>query len=208
MSIEIFNALQIYSDYDGFENACFHKLDSFHWESPTPYRPETYCKIGIVGKNIFAQLKCYEKNPKTVYENRDDPIYKDSCLEFFIKPLADKKEYINIECNSKGVFLCEIGEGKHNRRLLKAVTEASPEVRSFNGKDLKGSFWAVTIELTEDFIKSVFAVDAFDYTVVECNFYKCGDDCATPHYLAYSPVTTLPPGFHNPECFAKFKIIK
>ncbi len=205
MAINIYNCLESFNCFEEFQNACFHRLTSYHWEASVSYRPKTYCKIGLIGNNLFAQLKCYEENPKTVFENRDDPIYKDSCLEFFVKPLADNKNYINIECNSKGAFLCEIGEGKYDRLLLKSVTELSPLVDSFKGCDINGAFWGVTIELTETFVKSAFNVDEFNYTVVECNFYKCGDECDVPHYLAFSPVTTLPPGFHNPECFAKFK---
>ena len=40
---------------------------------------------------------------------------------------------------------------------------------------------------------------------IRANFYKCGDDCEIPHYIAFAPVTTLPPGFHNPDCFMEFK---
>ena len=47
--------------------------------------------------------------------------------------------------------------------------------------------------------------ETIDFSIVRANFYKCGDDCEIQHYLAFSPVTTLPPGFHNPECFAIFK---
>ena len=52
-----------------------------------------------------------------------------------------------------------------------------------------------------------YGIDKKDimFTEIRANFYKCGDDCDVPHYLAFSPVTTLPPGFHNPECFASFK---
>ncbi len=208
MSILIYNALEVFGSFEDFQKSCFHRLTSYHWEGELPYRPKTYCKIGVIGKNLFAQLKCYEENPRTVFENRDDPIYKDSCLEFFVEPLTDDKRYINIECNSKGVFLCEIGEGKYDRVLLKSITAQSPLVESFFGEDANGSFWGVTIELTEDFIKSVYDVSSFEYTVLKCNFYKCGDECETPHYIAFAPVTTLPPGFHNPACFAEFKLIR
>ncbi len=207
MSVEIYNALCSYDNYESFEKECYHKMTSYHWEAPVPYRPDTYYKVGIIGKSIVAQLKCYEENPKAVYENRDDPIYKDSCLEFFVKPFEEFPEYINVECNSKGAFLCEIGEGKHGRQLLKAVTDLSPIVESFFGRDAKGSYWGVKIEITEDLLKGVFEISSVNFSIVSCNFYKCGDECEIPHYLAASPVTTLPPGFHNPQCFAKYKLI-
>lgn len=201
------NRLQTFLNSGGFESAEYIQLKSFHWESPTPYRPDTYFKIGVVGGDVTAVLKCYESSPRAVFENRDDPIYKDSCLEFFVAPISFKEEYVNIECNSNGAFLCEFGKGKYDRRLVSDLTALSPTVTPFFDKDEKGSFWGVEITLAKDFIADLYSVNKsdIDFDVVRVNFYKCGDDCEIPHYLAYSPVTTLPPGFHNPECFAIFK---
>jgi hypothetical protein len=75
------------------------------------------------------------------------------------------------------------------------------------GEDLEGAYWGVKVALTKSFLSALYKVDEddIDFPLVRANFYKCGDDCDIPHYLAFSPVTTLPPGFHNPECFAVFK---
>ena len=35
------------------------------------------------------------------------------------------------------------------------------------------------------------------------NFYKCADKSQTPHFGSFSPMGSLPPGFHCPELFAK-----
>ncbi len=201
------NRLQTFLDSAGLESAEYTQLKSFHWESPVPYRPDTYFKIGIVDGDITVFLKCYESSPRAVYENRDDPVYTDSCLEFFVAPLSFKDEYINIECNSKGAFLCEFGKGKYDRCLVSHLTALSPVVTPFFNKDDKGSFWGVKIVLTKEFISDLYSVNKsdIDFDIIRANFYKCGDDCEIPHYLAFSPVTTLPPGFHNPECFAIFK---
>ena len=199
--------LQTYSNFDEFISAEYTKLESFHWESPKPCRPDTYFKIGLVDGEIVASLKCYETLPRAVFKNRDDPVYRDSCLEFFVAPLSFRDEYINIECNSKGAFLCEFGKGKFDRRLVGDLTQLSPIVEPFFDKDEKGSFWGVRVDLTKEFISDLYCVSEKDvnFDIVRANFYKCGDDCEIQHYLAFSPVTTLPPGFHNPECFAVFK---
>lgn len=199
--------LKQYISEDNLLSVLPFKLSSYHWEAEEPYRPETYANIGIVGDSLVACLKCYENNPKTEYSHRDDPIYNDSCLEFFVAPLNSHKEYINVECNSKGVFLSEFGDGKYNRRLVADLTEFSPCVESFFGSDANGSFWGVKIKITKGFISSLYNINEneINFDVVKLNFYKCGDGCEIQHYLAFSPVTTLPPGFHNPECFAIFK---
>lgn len=201
------NKLNVFKDNALFDGAAFSELTSYHWESAEPYRPKTFCKIGVAGDCLKAALKCYEASPVAVFEDRDDPIYKDSCLEFFAAPVDGRKEYINVECNSKGVFLTEFGEGREGRRLVSAITDLSPVVEPFFGEDDNGSYWGVEITLTKAFLSALYSVPENEiiFKCVKANFYKCGDECAVPHYLAFSPVTTLPPGFHNPECFATFK---
>ena len=205
MELKIYNALRFYKDFEELERDCFHRLTHYHWESDPPYRPNTYFKMGVVGSDLIAQLQCYEENPRAVYTKRDEPMYKDSCLEFFVAPIEGREEYINIEMNSNGAFLCEFGKGKYDRVFVSSLTDSSPIVEAFKGEDMNGVFWGVTVKLTKDFLCKLYKTDNFDFSTVKANFYKCGDDCEIQHYLAFSPVTTLPPGFHNPECFAVFK---
>ena len=188
-------------------NDDLYQLSSYHWEADTPYKPLTYANIGIVGDSLVAVLKCYEEDPKTACLNRDDPVYTDSCLEFFVAPVSERDEYINVECNSKGIFLSEFGTGKNGRRLVSDLIPLSPLVESFVGEDDKGVYWGVCVALTKPFVSALYKIDTdkIDFKSIRLNFYKCGDGCSIPHYLAFSPVTTLPPGFHNPECFATFK---
>lgn len=184
-----------------------YELSSYHWEASEPYRPKTYANIGIVDESLVAILKCYEAEPRAVLVERDAPIYTDSCLEFFVAPVENREEYFNVECNSKGAFLCEFGEGKYNRALVSSLTELSPSVESFIGEDINGCYWGVKIEITKTFVSDLYKInfDEITFSKVRLNFYKCGDGCNIPHYLAFSPVTTLPPGFHNPDCFVTFK---
>ena len=205
MELKVYNKLCFYNSFEEFEKDCLHRLTNYHWESDLPYRPNTYCKMGVVGENLVATLKCYEENPKAIYANRDEPMYKDSCLEFFVAPIESREEYINVEMNSEGAFLCEFGKGKFDRVFVSSLTESAPIVDAFKGEDMNGAFWGVTVKLTKAFLRELYKMENIDFTTVKANFYKCGDDCDVPHYLAFSPVTTLPPGFHNPECFAVFK---
>lgn len=207
MELVVYNKLCVYENLEQFEKACWHRLTSYHWESDPPYRPNTYFKVGVVGEDLVAKLQCYEENPRAVYTERDDPIYRDSCLEFFVAPIEGREEYINIEMNSNGAFLCEFGKGKYDRAFVSSLTASSPIVETFQGEDVNGSFWGVKATLMKDFLSELYKIEKneIDFSTVRANFYKCGDDCEIQHYLAFSPVTTLPPGFHNPECFAVFK---
>ncbi len=196
---------KVYNNEAEFISASYNEMKSYHWEAEISYRPLTFCKIGVVGDTLTAMLKCYESNPRAVYCKRDDPMYLDSCLELFVAPVEGRAEYVNVESNSKGAFLCEFGDGKYNRRLSADLTPLSPQVTPFSGNDEKGAYWGVKVELTKAFVCSIYGCDDFSYGTIRANFYKCGDDCEIPHYIAFAPVTTLPPGFHNPDCFMEFK---
>lgn len=200
------NELKFFSSYSDFEKCAYTQMRSYHWEATPPYRPKTFFKIGVVKGELNACLKTYEKEPRALYLNRDEPVYKDSCLEFFVAPVNGRDEYINVETNSKGTFLAEFGKGKYDRKLLSSLSSVSPQVSVFFGDDEIGGFWGVRIQLPEKLISEIYGVPEADikYNVIKANFYKCGDDCVVPHYIAFSPVGALPPGFHNPDCFAEF----
>lgn len=199
--------LKEFLSVEELKNSSFYELSSYHWEALEPYRPKVFANIGLVNGELTAVLKCYEAEPRTECTKRDDPVYTDSCLELFVAPVRHRAEYVNVECNSKGVFLCEFGDGKYNRCLVSDLTKLSPVVSSFTSYDENGAYWGVCIELTKTFVADLYKIILDDvlFDLIRLNFYKCGDGCEVQHYVAFSPVTTLPPGFHNPDCFVAFK---
>lgn len=198
--------LKTVGSFEEIEALPFLKLNCFHWEEKTPYRPEAFAKVCIFRDSLVAVLKCYEKNPKTVIKERDGRIWCDSCLEFFVRPVSTREEYINTEVNSEGYFLSQFGSSRENRVFLKELTDEAPIVESFRGTDEKGYFWGVRITLTKSLISTLYKINPEEilFDEIYANFFKCGDECEIPHYVAMFPVTTLPPGFHNPACFKKF----
>lgn len=159
MELKVYNKLCFYEDFQEFEKECFHRLTNYHWESDPPYRPNTYFKMGVVGEDLVATLICYEENPRAVFKHRDDPVYRDSCLEFFVAPLENRGEYVNVEMNVNGAFLCEFGKGKLDRVLVSTLAASSPKVDSFKGEDMNGAYWGVTVRLTKAFLCELYKTD-------------------------------------------------
>lgn len=190
------------------ESIPFSELTHYNWESKPPYRPKTYAKLALFEGGLFARLICREQNPRATEAKRDGRIWCDSCLEFFVKPFELFDEYINIEANSKGVFLAQLGASRESRRFLKELTDTSPSVSAFFGKDESGSFWGVDIYLSKKLFSECYSIPESDIDLSKpcVNFYKCGDECEIPHFISMFPVTTLPPGFHNPKCFKKLSL--
>ena len=179
------------------------KVDCFQWESGESYRPETSFRLCLVrNKGICLQMKTNETRLRAVCKNRDEPCWQDSCMEFFFRPFPDREEYINIEMNPNGAYLSEIGKGKSDRRYIKELTDEQVTVST--EKDENG--WSLSLFVPDSFIKALFG-KGFDYDGKEfyANLYKCGDFTERPHYGSFAPMSTLPPGFHNPQLFAKIR---
>ena len=187
-----------------WEKVPIGKIDCFQWENEEKYRPGTSFRLCLVqSKGIFLTMKTDETHLRITCKDRDDPCWQDSCMEFFFRPFADREEYINIEMNPAGAYLSEIGKGKGDRRFVKELTKEEVVIRT----EVTENGWSLSLFVPDPFIRSLFG-KGFDYHCGEFygNFYKCGDRTERPHYGSFSPMSTLPPGFHNPELFAKIKI--
>ncbi|MFR8012544.1 MAG: carbohydrate-binding family 9-like protein [Clostridia bacterium] len=191
----------LYESGPCFETAPCAQLDSFHWEAELPYRPKTSAQLCAVrGGGIYYRAFTDETDLRAVGTQRDDPVYEDSCLELFLNPFPEQSDcYINVEVNPNGAFLCQFGPERENRRWVRDLTELAPEVHAFR----ENGGWGITVHLGEDFLQALYGADYHTQKrTMRGNFYKCGDRTDHPHYGAFAPVSTLPPGFHNPECFA------
>lgn len=178
-------------------------IDSFHWEQDGYSRPESYAAVfGVEGEGIHAVLWSFEDNLRIECQKRDDPVYTDSCLEFFIAPVEGDKRYMNFEVNPNGVYLSQIGEVRENRRFIKELTDLEPVIQPMTVEEDGRTAWGYDILLPCEFISALYGVD---FKLGECrmkgNFYKCADLSFSPHYGAHFPVTTAALGFHNPDCF-------
>lgn len=178
-------------------------INSFHWEKDGYSRPESYAAVfGVEGEGIHAVLWSFEDNLRIECTKRDDPVYTDSCLEFFIAPVEGDKRYMNFEVNPKGVYLSQIGEIRENRRFIKEFTDLEPVIQPMSIEEDGKTAWGYDILLPCEFISALYGVD---FKLGECtmkgNFYKCADSSVAPHYGAHFPVTTAALGFHNPDCF-------
>ena len=142
----------------------FIELKSYHWEAPVPYRPRTFAKMFVLNNELSARLICYESSPKAVYNSRDERIWCDSCLEFFVAPLSSRSEYINIETNSRGAYLSQFGASRDGRVFLKTLTDIAPDVKSFKGEDESGgrNRDSVTSDALEALIGAIFLDGGFD----------------------------------------------
>lgn len=181
-------------------------INNFHWEKENFVRPRSYAQLcAVKDKGIYARLWSFEKDIAAVYENRDDPVYRDSCLEFFLCPTQGAAApYANFEMNSKGVILSEYGAGRGlERKKLKELSGVAPKVTPFSLTENGENAWGVELFVSEKLLSDITGKEfKVKPMALRGNFYKCGDDTPVPHFGAFSPVGSEEKGFHNTETFA------
>lgn len=183
------------------------EIADFPWNSefrPVSYASLAYAKTGDEREGLYAHLFSFEKDPEARYTRLNEPVYLDSCLEFFFTMHgAGKPEngYINIESNSVPAILTAYGRGRAPRTSLVDMCIAPFEVRSVVADDHWELFEFVPLTV----LKKVFGIEEVDEsTYFAGNFYKCGSYRHPDTYGSWAHIGTPEPDFHRPECFGRF----
>jgi len=181
------------------------KIKDYLWMQNN-YKPEVIVKACYSDKYIYLRFLVFEQKIAVRYLNAGDPVFKDTCVEFFINLFPrETEQYFNIEMNAIGTI--KMGYGiKRNRSYLtasdlnemKIVTSIKHPVTGLHGSDYWKLYCAIPIKLLEKISKKKFnADDAIG------NFYKCGDETEFKHYGMWNLIENSKPDFHLPEYFGK-----
>jgi len=167
--------------------------------------PPTVCRIAFVKAGGFAvAMECRERNPLARYKNHDEPVYEDSCMEFFADFCPQGgKGYLNFEANANGAMLSMLGPTRENRAFLRQLGLPRPDLRVTVGEES----WAVEWFFPLSFIERIYGNCDFEPgCVIRGNFYKCGDKTAVPHWGTLFPLRADTADFHRPETFGEMVI--
>ncbi|MFL9484407.1 carbohydrate-binding family 9-like protein [Chitinophagaceae bacterium LWZ2-11] len=172
------------------------------------YKPSVSFAMSYDDNRLVIKFYVIEKNTKAVYWKTNEPVYKDSCVEFFIS-FNERKTYYNFEFNCVGNCLVGYGPDKQNRELLSENYLNKMQLLSTIERSIlpAGEYaWELTVAiLFETFcfdkIKSLKGMRCFG------NFYKCGDDLASPHFVSWNNIKSEHPNFHLPEYFGEINFL-
>lgn len=162
--------------------------------------PATTFKMLCSNEGISVLMHTDEIHLRAEAKVYTDPVYEDSCMEFFFKPDYDDVRYINFEVNPTGVMHIGIGSGKHDRNLI-AGDRTILDIVS----DAKEGDWTVKFYLPYKFLLNIFEKVA---PVCRGNFYKCGKKTDHSHSGAWSMVESDTPNFHIPDFFGVIRFEK
>jgi hypothetical protein len=76
----------------------------FPWEDQTGIKQRTTVRLLRDQDYLYVGYECEDVDITATYENRDDPVYKDDCVEIFFRPGGDSDHYIGLEMNARGVL--------------------------------------------------------------------------------------------------------
>lgn len=179
-----------------------HKIDQISW-TEYPYLPEVNFKIAYTNHSIFLEYKVREKHLKAIYKETNEPVYKDSCVEFFIS--FDQIHYYNFEFNSIGTALVGYGTAERDLRkrlpvdlIEKIKTESIIKDRKVGDEEQ----WTLQLQIPFELFYNE-NLSCLKGTKATANFYKCGDDLPEPHFVSWNKIETTEPNFHLPEFFGE-----
>ncbi|NQU43351.1 carbohydrate-binding family 9-like protein [bacterium] len=194
------------------------KIADFHPKS-SDHRPVTRVKALYDSDGIYLFFNVQDRCVRCVHTDYQSDVYKDSCVEFFVRPKPDKG-YFNFEMNCGGALLCShvrnwtrTADGFEDfERLSRNLGE---QVRIYHSMPqridpeieepvnwLLEAF--VPFQILEPYVGKIGDPAG---EIWRANFFKCGEEMSHPHWASWSPVTG-PLNFHRPECFGEIEFEK
>jgi Carbohydrate-binding family 9 len=172
------------------------------------YRPHVEVRLCCSLQSLYVHFDVFEAKIRVRYTEFQDPVYKDSCVEFFVDPFPEKKVgYINFETNALGAMLVAIGPDRHRRTRIPRADLKDLEIASSVKRPISGyhgaEFWTLSYKLPLSLFEQYYGATIKSGGVARGNFYKCGDEAETPHFGAWSPIRSPQPDFHRPEFFGR-----
>lgn len=178
-------------------------IDSHLWSDVRTIVPSA--QLAWDENHLYIRLKAQEPHILRRYTGNTDPVYEDSCLEFFFSPGQVGDRYFNFEANPNGALFVGYGRPGGNRcRLLREDFRTLLSVAPF---EIPGG-WGLELTIPLSFIQ-IYAPDFSLEKGIKfrANFYKCGDETLEPHYIAWNPVEASKPCFHLPEFFGEIVLV-
>jgi len=188
----------------------FHPRSSIH-------RPETHAKILYDDEGLYVSFKVQDRFVRCTRTEHQSITSKDSCVELYLQPKADKG-YLNFEMNCGGAV------------LLFYVTDPTRCARGiFRGKEVVPSTLLQKLKIHHSLPKTLpveirepvewtveyFVPNAiFEHYVGALespqqrrwrgNFFKCADESSHPHWASWNPIGD-DLNFHDPAYFAPIR---
>jgi len=182
-------------------------VDNYLWLANS-YRPPVEARLCYSRLYLYVMFRVGERRVRVRYAKFQDPVYKDSCVEFFVDAFPETRlGYVNFETNAAGTLLAAFGPDRTHRKPLGPEDLAGFEAAASVPGPLDGEHgaeaWTLAYRVPLALFRRIYGQEVRSGHRAAANFYKCGDETEAPHYGAWSRVETSAPDFHRPEYFGE-----
>jgi len=183
------------------------RIDHYLWLG-NGYRPLVEVKLCISRSSLHVRFQVQERRVRVKYSKFQDPVYKDTCVEFFIDAFPESRQgYLNFETNAAGTLLAAFGPDRIHRKPFSPEDLSGFDAASTIGGPCDGEHgndtWTLEYRVPLVLFRTIYGREILPGHRSRANFYKCGDETEVRHYGAWSPVATPAPDFHRPEFFGE-----
>lgn len=171
--------------------------------------PDTRVKLAYDARAVYVMFRVQDRFVKAVAQTDQEPVYQDSCVEFFFTPGPDTNQgYFNLEMNCSGTILFHFQTLPRQNPVeipvpdcARILRDASlPRVVTPEIQD--PTLWFISARIPFDLLTSYAKVThPAPGRTWRANFYKCADNSSHPHWLTWAPVDLPAPDFHYPKTF-------
>jgi hypothetical protein len=179
------------------------------------HRPLVQARVLHDDQSLYVFFRVEDRYVRSVATNYLDPVCRDSCVEFFVEPVAGKG-YFNIEFNCGGTLLLfyiedptrNPGGPTEFKKMTKVEKEIAEQIKVAHSMPnvvepeiAEPTTWllqySVPISVFETYVGHLGTLPGRTW---RGNFYKCADKSSHPHWASWAPLDAV--NFHLPKCFA------
>ena len=180
-------------------------VDQYPWQPVEAWRPTTKCELSSDDEHVRLEFSVSDAYVLGRYQSSEDPVWEDSCVEFFFDPSNGLEAgYFNLEISVAGGFLFhyQLARGVAKRVLTGIEVQVTPGklIESEQEQPLE---WRASATIPFSVLR---AVKSCNRHIWRGNFYKCAESNSHPHWGSWAPIDTPPSDFHRPEFFREINL--
>lgn len=211
MNVPCLNTISIkaqeISNFFDANNLQYQKIDVANWVQQFPYKPLVTFRIAHNKTSILLEYIVKEDSVRAKYEQPNEAVWTDSCVEFFFSP-DNSQSYYNLEMNCIGTPLLSFRpQPKVKPNVIANDILSKLDIYSTLGnkpfEEQHGFFtWTLTAVIPTNVFVAHPKLQLSD-SQTSGNFYKCGDELTKPHFLSWTKIEHPTPNFHLPRFFGQ-----
>ena len=189
-----------------FKSVESNAIECCNWAKEFPYTPKVSFAMFHDGENLYIKFDVTENDIHTLVTEDFGRIWTDPCVEFFVSPEGNL-DYYNFECTCIGKMLMAWhpnGAAKEDAPMdiinnIERIPSLGTE--NFALREGENSWSLIEIIPAASLFRS--GVGSWEGKRMRANFYKCGDNLPTPHFISWNAIEWPEPSFHRPEFFGE-----